>query len=409
MSTQKNLMTLCIATVFTLGLAACGGGGGGGDAPVTGMMDDTTMDESMIAGQTIPSGTEITLPADVELQDGTLRAAMDETITVEGIGAFTCVSADGCSVDLTDGVITTDGDITVVSLDVTDATILAQLADAVPPEPVELNELETAQAAAAAAATAAMTAAGNADTAATAAETARENAATLQTGETSEGLAQKAREQADAAHDAYADAKAASEAAAEADNVTDAVRAQFMAENARDAAQAAETKAGEYGQDSMDAAGGELMIVDTVKTVGGTSLDATAGSSVVTTGVGDDRRTVTTGLIEAMNPDTMGAAVTGQAYVVAVAVDNADTPADETVATPYRQAAAARMFDIGKVVDSADDTARLMIVTHYAGSNNVKVYSLPNRYDDGQEGGLHQHRCYRHQRRNRDQQRGSQV
>ena len=34
MSTQKNLMTLCIATVFTLGLAACGGGG---DAPVTGM------------------------------------------------------------------------------------------------------------------------------------------------------------------------------------------------------------------------------------------------------------------------------------------------------------------------------------------------------------------------------------
>ena len=38
MSTQKNLITLCFATVFTLGLAACGGGGGG-DAPVTGMMD----------------------------------------------------------------------------------------------------------------------------------------------------------------------------------------------------------------------------------------------------------------------------------------------------------------------------------------------------------------------------------
>ena len=34
MSTQKNLITLCFATVFTLGLAACGGGGG--DAPVTG-------------------------------------------------------------------------------------------------------------------------------------------------------------------------------------------------------------------------------------------------------------------------------------------------------------------------------------------------------------------------------------
>ena len=35
MSTQKNLITLCFAAVFTLGLAACGGGGGG--APVTGM------------------------------------------------------------------------------------------------------------------------------------------------------------------------------------------------------------------------------------------------------------------------------------------------------------------------------------------------------------------------------------
>ena len=34
MSTQKNLITLCFAAVFTLGLAACGGGGGG--APVTG-------------------------------------------------------------------------------------------------------------------------------------------------------------------------------------------------------------------------------------------------------------------------------------------------------------------------------------------------------------------------------------
>ena len=29
MSTQKNLITLCFAAVFTLGLAACGGGGGG--------------------------------------------------------------------------------------------------------------------------------------------------------------------------------------------------------------------------------------------------------------------------------------------------------------------------------------------------------------------------------------------
>ena len=44
MSTQKNLITLCFATVFTLGLAACGGGGGGDGAPVTGMPDDPVTD-----------------------------------------------------------------------------------------------------------------------------------------------------------------------------------------------------------------------------------------------------------------------------------------------------------------------------------------------------------------------------
>ena len=49
MSTQKNLITLCIATVFTLGLAACGGGGGGGSSPVA-MMDDDPPMEPMPAG-----------------------------------------------------------------------------------------------------------------------------------------------------------------------------------------------------------------------------------------------------------------------------------------------------------------------------------------------------------------------
>ena len=55
MSTQKKLITLCFATVFTLGLAACGGGGGGGDAPVTGMMDGDGSPE----GKYILSGTMI--------------------------------------------------------------------------------------------------------------------------------------------------------------------------------------------------------------------------------------------------------------------------------------------------------------------------------------------------------------
>ena len=52
MSTQKNLITLCFAAVFTLGLAACGGGGGGGEPP-PGMPDtvepmDNSADEAEI-------------------------------------------------------------------------------------------------------------------------------------------------------------------------------------------------------------------------------------------------------------------------------------------------------------------------------------------------------------------------
>ena len=37
--------------------------------------------------------------------------------------------------------------------------------------------------------------------------------------------------------------------------------------------------------------------------------------------------------------------------------------------------AEARTFAIGKLVDSADDTARLMIITQYAGTMTVKVYA----------------------------------
>ena len=35
-----------------------------------------------------------------------------------------------------------------------------------------------------------------------------------------------------------------------------------------------------------------------------------------------------------------------------------------------------RDVTIGKTVDSSDDMARLMLVTHYAGSKSVKVYAI---------------------------------
>ncbi len=359
MSTQKNLITLCIATVFTLGLAACGGGG---DAPVTSMMDTTTTLPTTIAGKTVPSGTTITLPAGTDAPTVTFSAVMDETITVEDIGTFTCVSADGCSVAVADDVVTTTGDILVVSVE---GGVAALIAAALPPEPAELNELETAQADAAAAATAAMTAAGNAETSATAATEAVANLATVQTGETSRGLATKAGEQAALAHAAYMTAKTASDAAEAAMDVTAAVRAQVDAENALADATAAETMAGEYGQMAMDAAGNELMIVDTAKTVGGTSLDAMAGSSVVTT----DGNTVETGLLP-KGDQPMDTVIASEGVPGAVGTEE-----DPSLFKATTAGAAERKFPIGKLVDSADDMARLMIVTQYAGSKTVKVYA----------------------------------
>ena len=356
----RNLMTAISVVAFAVMLNGCGGGGG--SSPATTAPDETTMAGPMIAGATVPSGTMITLPAGVDIQDGTLRADMDETITVEDIGTFTCVSADGCSVDLTDGVITTSGDIEVVSLDVTDPAILAQLVAVLPPPPVELNELETAQAAAAAAATAAMTAAGNAMAAATAAVDAGENLATTQTGETSSGLATKASDQAALAHAAYTAAKTASDAAAAATDVTAAVRAQVNAENALADATDAETMAGNYSQMAMDATGNELMIDGKDKNVGGTSLNADDGASKVTT----DGVSVITGSMKSMNPMRNVPADLGAMFaaVEAPAVD-----------TAYRQAVGGRDITIGRTLDSSDDMARLMLVTHYVGSKTVKVFA----------------------------------
>ena len=222
----------------------------------------------------------------------------------------------------------------------------------------------------------AMTAAGDASvaaqTAATAAQEARANRATMQTGdlhaENSGVLADKAQEHADAA---AAAAKAADDANVMAMAATDAIAATrelVMAEAARDTAEKQQMYAETARDNAATAAMAELMIVDTVKTVGGTSLDATAGSSEVITD-GDTERT---GLLaEGDQPIHMAL------KSVAVPGVNAEPDANPTAIeyTAPVAAAAAREFPIGKLVDSADDTARLMIVTQYAGSKTVKVYA----------------------------------
>ena len=80
MSTQKNLITLCFATVFTLGLAACGGGGGG--APPPGMPDggpdDATeldptgisLDAMAVAVAIGPDADDATVPTALMITNG---------------------------------------------------------------------------------------------------------------------------------------------------------------------------------------------------------------------------------------------------------------------------------------------------------------------------------------------------
>ena len=201
---------------------------------------------------------------------------------------------------VTDDVVTTSGDIEVVSLEITDPVVLAQLANAIsPPEVPEPTELEQAQIDAAAAAATAKTASDDAAIAAKAATEAVANLATVQTGATSAALAKEAADYAAKAMAAYADAKKASEDAAAAEDVTAAVEARLMAELAMADAVSYSMTAVEKATAAETAANAELMIVGTVKTVGGTDLDANAGASTVTT----DGNTVITGLIKDHEPD----------------------------------------------------------------------------------------------------------
>ena len=144
----RNLMTAISVVAFAVMLHGCGGGGGSSPAttaPDETTMDDTTTTPTTTVGQTVPGGTVITVPADLELLDITVTAVMGQTIPYEPVGTFTCASAV-CSVVVADNVITTTGDIVVDA--VADDSVDALLYAALNTEPVELTELQTAQAAA---------------------------------------------------------------------------------------------------------------------------------------------------------------------------------------------------------------------------------------------------------------------
>ena len=220
-----------------------------------------------------------------------------------------------------------------------------------------------------------MTASTDAADAVAVAMTAIANLATMQTNATAADLAGEAQTAADKAKLAYEHAKAASEAAAEAEDVTAAVEARIMAEEASANAVTYGTTAMEKAGEAETAAMAELMIIDKDKNVGGTSVNADAGSSVITT----DGDTVTTGRIKTMDPMTTGAGVpTGVAFVAETA---------PTADTAYKQQVAARDLTIGRTLDTSDDAARLMLVTHYAGTKMVSVYSQGSDTDTGTKAG----------------------
>ena len=244
-----------------------------------------------------------------------------------------------------------------------------------PPPPPPPTDQETTAGAAAAAAMAAMAASEAAKMSSDGAMAAVAGLATMQTNAMAAMYAAKAEDAAATAMAEYMKAKMASEAAAAATLASVAGVEKAKAEAAQMAAEEAAEMAAGNAMKAMDAAMVELKIDGTMKSVGDTSIDAMAGASTVTTGSGDDEQTVVTGLIKSMNPMATGDEIEGQEF----AAGNPDvltTAADEsTLDTPYRQAAAERTFGIGKVLDSSDDMARLMLVTDYAGTNLVKVYS----------------------------------
>ena len=160
MSTHKNLITLCFAAVFTLGLAACGGGGSG-PAPTADMDSDTdggdTDGDVSLEGKYIASGTMIAVAG---VPDAMLPIESGATLLLPGLGTVECVSDDGCLGTVANGVLTIMGNLKIVSvdpaLDDATATVLAGLVMDTLPGPAGPTPDEVAAAATKAALTKAM-------------------------------------------------------------------------------------------------------------------------------------------------------------------------------------------------------------------------------------------------------------
>ena len=209
MSTYRNLITLCVAVVFTLGLAACGGGGGG-----------TTTEAP-------PPTYTVALPDGHGLMPGTTTLPQGDTVV--GDTTISCPSADGCE-------LTVSKDPVTGAYTATATGGMVTVAVAMPPPPPD-PALTAAQ-------TAAMTAAGAAKTAYDAAMAALAAVESIKDDDMASydmAMAEVAKAQA-----AYMAAKAASDAAAATTVVSEAEGHQLTAEAELVKANAANTAAMNY-------------------------------------------------------------------------------------------------------------------------------------------------------------------
>ena len=197
-----------------------------------------------------------------------------------------------------------------------------------------------------------------------AAMTATANIATLQTGEMSMMMAMAAQDAADGAMKAYMAAKMASETAAAAETVEAATTAKDMAEAEQAKAEKYAMTADEKSMGAVKYAKTELMIDGMVKSVGDSMVNA--GSGMLTTPIDDDEQIIT-GLLDDMTPMYM--AGEQDAKGGKQADPNPPATAAKAAVTPLAEVAA-RSVEIGKLLDTSDDKARLLLITHYADINN---------------------------------------
>ncbi len=234
-----------------------------------------------------------------------------------------------------------------------------------PPAPLELTTLEVAQKDASDAMDAAKTAADMAKDAYDAAAMAGANRATIQTGSKMYDMNLDAAKDAyDDAMEAYETAKMESEAAQAATDVVTATKAAVRAEDAQKDAEEALEMADTASKAAVEAAM-SLLMYNNAYSIGDKMIDLDASNQVVTTTTGGTTKIVNTGFQEDLKQESVGME-TGVAFA-------ANT--DPTEDTEYVQGRAARDIIIGKTVDSADDSARLAIITSYVGTKTVKVFA----------------------------------